>query len=185
MQLIIISDIFGKTSELISFADNFEKLYQTIRIVDPYDGEIKNFKNEGEAYNSFQKNCGLALFSNKVLDAISMAEGRLDLIGFSVGASAIWKISENHLSNIKNVFCFYGSKIREMVDINPSFFINLIFPNSEKHFSVEALFLKICKKENVYCEKTIYNHGFMNQRSLNYDEAGYKMFTDLIKQSVT
>jgi len=186
MQLIIVSDIFGKTPELISFSDNFKKMYQTIRIVDPYGGAINNFKDEQAAYDSFQTNCSLALFSEKVADAISLSENSIDLIGFSVGASAIWKISEFDLPNhIKNAFCFYGSKIRDLVHINPTFFITLIFPKSEKHFSIEALFSEIVKKKNVYCEMTIYNHGFMNQRSVNYNEDAYKMFTDYIKQNIT
>jgi len=111
-------------------------MYQTIRVVDPYGGVMSNFKYEQMAYDSFQINCGLELYSEKVTDAISKAEERnsIDLIGFSVGASAIWKICEIDLSdNIKNVFYFYDSKIRDMVHINPTFFINLIFPESEKH----------------------------------------------------
>ena len=185
MHLIIVSDIFGKTKELISFVDNFKKMYQSIRIIDPYDGVMNNFKDEQEAYNSFQENCSLELLSEKVIKAISKAEDSIDLIGFSVGASAIWKISEfDYPISIKNVFCFYGSKIRDMVDINPSFCINLIFPKSEKHFSIEELFSKISKKENVYCEMTVYNHGFMNKRSINYDADAYKMFTDLIKKII-
>lgn len=186
MQLIIVPDIFGKTPELINFSDDFKKMYQTILIIDPYGGMIGNFKNEQEAYDAFKTNCGMELLSKKLTDAISKTEDSLDLIGFSVGASAIWKVSEyDYANSIKNAFCFYGSKIRDMVDINPTFFINLIFPKSEKHFSIEALFSKIVNKKNVYCEMTLYNHGFMNQRSLNYDEEGFKMFTDLIRQVVT
>ena len=98
----------------------------------------------------------------------------LRLIGFSVGASAIWQISEKEeLPEVLNATCFYGSQIRNNINVNSKFPIHLIFPKSEEHFSVSELTKEIRDKEKVGVEQTDFLHGFMNTHSQNYDQLGY------------
>ena len=171
MNIILVSDVFGKTPALMKLS---EELNANI-IVDPYDGINMNFKNEVEAYSYFINNVGLDTYLSKLLEITMSIYSVTTLIGFSIGASVIWKLSENSaVKNIKRGVCYYGSQIRDLKEINPLFEVELIFPKMETHFDVLELQSELCKKQNVKTIKVNYLHGFMNFYSINYNQVAYK-----------
>tara|TARA_R110002050_G_scaffold141683_8_gene266865 strand:- start:1452 stop:1994 length:543 start_codon:yes stop_codon:yes gene_type:complete len=168
--MILVSDVFGKTPALIKLS---EELNARI-IVDPYNGVSMNFKNEAEAYSYFMEYVGLDEYLSKLLKMIESIDSISTLIGFSIGASTIWKLAEK--SSVKNIargICYYGSQIRNFKDINPSFEVELIFPKKESHFDVLELQSELSSKQNVKIIKAPYLHGFMNLYSTNYSQTGY------------
>ena len=86
MNLVLVSDIFGNTAALKAFA---EKL-NAQSIVDPYGGVDMAFKSEQQAYEYFSQHIGLDEYVAILQKAIKPLAGNTILIGFSVGASAIW-----------------------------------------------------------------------------------------------
>ncbi|MEP0355080.1 hypothetical protein [Paraglaciecola sp.] len=168
--MILVSDVFGKTPALIKLS---EELNAKV-IVDPYNGMNMNFKNEAEAYSYFIEHVGLEEYLSKLLKMTESLESISSLIGFSIGASIIWKLSEKlSVKNIERGICYYGSQIRNFKDINPSFEVELIFPKKEDHFDVLELQTELSRKQNVKIIKTPYLHGFMNLYSTNYSQKGY------------
>ena len=182
MQLIVVSDIFGNTPELQSFIDCFRNLYKKLAIVDPYHGKFIDFVIETDAYEYFQTSCNISSLAEKIIEKVEIHDGQSDIIGFSIGASALWKMSDYRFkqNQVKNAIGFYGSRIRNMINIDPRFKIKLIFPFQEDHFSVDKLMNQLADKDNVHCEKTIYKHGFMNKRSTNFNQSGYSKYLDLM-----
>lgn len=129
MHRIVVSDIFGKTSELEELCNAMKV---RVEIVDPYSGKFMCFKNESEAYECFMANMGIQAYSEVLLEKLASVSNQTTLIGFSVGASAIWKVSGNlNVNFIENAICFYGSQIRNYTEVNPCINIDLIFPISE------------------------------------------------------
>ncbi len=59
INLLIVSDIFGRTQALDNFAKYFAEKKIKTEILDPYNQQYLNFDNENEAYNSFQEEIGL------------------------------------------------------------------------------------------------------------------------------
>ena len=176
-ELIIVSDIFGRTPELLDLASEFSGRYDQFHIVDPYDGLIIEFGSEQNAYQHFQEHCRIEKLAELVLEKIAESNALFDLVGFSVGASAIWSLSETRYSEkINTAVCFYGSRIRDMLDKAPRFKIQLIFPAHEHHFNVARLVSVLSKKINVECIQTNFLHGFMNPRSENFNADGYREF---------
>lgn len=174
MHHIIVSDVFGKTKALEEIAS---ALSGRVEIVDPYSAELMGFKNETAAYEYFTSEVGLDAYAERLLEITQSVNSQIYLIGFSVGASAIWKISKQvKLKNISGATCFYGSQIRHHKDINPLFPVQLIFPATEQHFSVTKLIDELFAKENTQIQQVTFLHGFMNAQSKNYDQAGYKQF---------
>ncbi|MEP2653412.1 MAG: hypothetical protein ABJH06_15630 [Paraglaciecola sp.] len=168
--MILVSDVFGKTPALIKLS---EELNAKV-IVDPYNGMNMNFKNEAEAYSYFIEHVGLEEYLSKLLKMTESLESISSLIGFSIGASIIWKLSKKlSVKNIERGICYYGSQIRNFKDINPSFEVELIFPKKEDHFDVLELQTELSRKQNVKIIKTPYLHGFMNLYSTNYSQKGY------------
>ncbi|MFK7864628.1 MAG: dienelactone hydrolase family protein [Pseudohongiellaceae bacterium] len=174
MQKLIVSDIFGKTKQLEKIA---QLMTGDVTILDPYGGKYMAFSNEDEAYQYFSSKVGLEQYALMLFEKIASEKNNLQLIGFSVGASAIWMVSEHkELTNIADAVCFYGSQIRHYTGLTPIFSTQLIFPDSEKHFDVSKLINAVEKKENVNVVKTEYSHGFMNKQSLNFNQAGFDQF---------
>lgn len=179
MNIIIFTDVFGITPGLIKLQDELG----ANTIVDPYQGKMMNFDNEAHAYSFFITNIGLDSYFSIVSNVLASINRHSTLIGFSVGASAIWSSSlckKNHF--IKEAYCFYGSQIRNFTKITPDFTINLIFPEQELHFDVCNLIKVLEVKNKVDIVKTKYLHGFMNVYSDNFNEQAYNYYVDLFKE---
>ncbi len=180
MNIIIVSDVFGITPALLQLKDQLG----ANTIIDPYKGECMDFKNEAGAYSYFIDTVGLDNYVLKVLKELTSVDCKTTLIGFSIGASAIWRSSLSNVNNlIQQAFCFYGSQIRNSVQIEPCFKINLVFPKSESHFDVDELIKKLEIKPNVKITQVDYLHGFMNYHSSNYNNIGYQDHIALLQSS--
>lgn len=180
MHRIIVSDIFGRTSALEKIA---EALPGNVDIFDPYESEHMGFSNEAEAYAYFSSQIGLDTYSEKLLEKVSAQTNPIALLGFSVGAAVIWRISEQkELENVSSAICFYGSQIRNHIDITPTFPVQLIFPSSESHFLVAELIQSLEGKENVEIHRADFLHGFMNSHSENFDQRGYDQFMKTLRK---
>jgi dienelactone hydrolase len=174
--LVVASDIFGVTPQLQELASALAPSYASVRIVDPYAGQQMGFQEESDAYEYFQAGCTISRYADLIAEAVD-ASGQADLLGFSVGAAAAWSISDRPVARrIRQVTCFYGSRIRDMLHIDPLCPVTLIFPRMEAQFDVEPLIAAVSQKTAVTCVRTPYLHGFMNGRSGNFNQSAYDEF---------
>lgn len=110
MNIILVADVFGKTPALITLAEELNAKL----IVDPYNGRNMGFKSEAEAYSYFMDSVGLEIYFSTLLAVTESLSSVSTLVGFSVGASAVWKLSgELSVNNVKRGICFYGYKLFE------------------------------------------------------------------------
>ena len=170
MSIILVSDVFGVTPALLKISEQIG----ASSIVDPYEGHMMGFSNEAEAYSCFVKTVGLDDYLALLLKVVEQTKHEVTLVGFSVGASVAWRLSEIEGNyHIKRAYCFYGSQIRHFTEIEPHFEMNLIFPKSEPHFDVVELQNNLTIKAKVNTERVKYLHGFMNFESTNYNNSAY------------
>jgi len=170
MKLIIVADIFGKTPALMRISTELG----ATDIIDPYDGIEMCFNSEDEAYAYFTQHIGLDTYVQTISTQLQHTTN-LTLVGFSVGAAAIWRLSESKIAtNINSAIGFYGSQIRHTPEIQPLFPIELIFPASETHFDVTQLKNRLSTTKNVTTCQVDFRHGFMNYHSINFDYLGYQ-----------
>lgn len=179
MHSIVASDIFGRTTAL----DNLCKhIGGTVEIVDPYGGESMGFTREKDAYDYFTSRAGISDYSETLRSALNRALSPVTLVGFSVGASAIWKISGLlDRETTKRAVCFYGSQIRHYLDIEPSVKLDLILPSHETSFCIAGLAKQLSNKKNLVLHNTPYLHGFMNTLSNNYCDDGYQTYVNWLR----
>ncbi|MFT6899160.1 MAG: dienelactone hydrolase [Paraglaciecola sp.] len=178
MQRIIVADIFGRTKALEQIAD---MISGDVQIFSPYQPHYLDFKGEADAYAFFSAEVGLDTYAHQLAEKIKTLTGPVDLLGFSIGASAIWKISDHsELSNVCGATGFYGSQIRHCNNVNPLFPVQLIFPITEQHFSVPELITVLDKKNNVQIHQSAFYHGFMNTHSQNFDQGAYSEFMQIL-----
>ncbi len=180
MSIVLVSDIFGITPALLAIS----KKLGACSIVDPYNGQKMEFDSEADAYSYFIENVGLDRYFSTLLTTATSIDEQTTLIGFSVGAAVIWRLSERKdMTQIKQAFCFYGSQIRNFSQVEPCFKVKLLFPKSEEHFDVVSLQKTLNKKANVEAIKVDYLHGFMNYHSNNYNQLGYNKYIDYLYQT--
>jgi len=183
--LFLIADIFGRTRALESIGQQLSETVPDIRIIDPYQGLDHRFETEARAYAYFMDRVGVASYGSIITEALASPGPDTVLIGFSVGASAVWSVSGRPFSrNIKKAFCFYGSQIRQYPGVQPCFDMELIFPSQEPHFDVDELIGMIAAKDRVSCSKAPGLHGFMNELSPHFNATGYALFMDYLKPAL-
>ena len=191
LNVIIAADIFGTSPE-------FKTLCQQISLaevgsttinyhaVGPYKTQPDNFSSEKSAYQYFIEHVGVEAYSEKLLSIIEASSGPKLLIGFSVGGSAIWRLTPKLASSgVISTICFYSSQIRHMTEIETTVPCQLVLPNSEEHFSVNELKAKMQNKQQVNVEQCCYQHGFLNKLSNNYNQSGAKQYTRNIQKFIT
>lgn len=179
MNNVIVTDIFGRTPALETLARDIGSV---AAIIDPYDKASMNFAAEPLAYEYFMTHVGI--FAYKQLIAARLAESaRIDLlIGFSVGAAAIWRISGSlSPGKIARAVCFYGSQIRHATDMAPRIPTDHILPRKEPGFDINGLAEILSGKKNVSVHKTPFLHGFMNRLSPNFSQTGYDVWLNRLR----
>lgn len=182
-KILIASDIFGQTAALEALISRIAPLKTDVKIVDPYNGIDHQFKQEKDAYSAFQEKTGFEKYSFQVRQEIEKYNEAFLLIGFSVGASAVWaNLNFQGFTPGATAVCFYGSQIRTLAHIDPVIPTHVYFPVKEDHFNVQDLKRKLASKPNANCIQTPFLHGFMNQLSNNYDETGYLRYIKKIRQ---
>jgi dienelactone hydrolase len=182
MSITLVSDIFGITPGLLRLKEEIG----AETIVDPYNGQSMAFNNEADAYSHFVSTVGLEGYVSILFKALETLKKPTSLIGFSVGASAVWSISSSNERNlVKQAYCFYGSQIRNHTEIVPCYQTKLVFPQSELHFDVAELIHKLTNKANVSISQVKYLHGFMNYHSTNFNEKGYKDTIALLQSMIS
>ncbi|SGY87425.1 dienelactone hydrolase family protein [Moritella viscosa] len=185
MQIIIITDIFGQTTDIDSLAVSLSTDLTRVTVIDPYEGYKQTFINEQAAYDTFMTQCGHERYRSAVSSAIELSEGEVVLLGFSAGASAAWKAIGRHSNPlIKHCIGFYPSQIRNHLDVIPCCPVTLVFPCEEKHFEVDNILSVLASLKQVHCIKTSFQHGFMNSLSENYSLSAATFFTDKIRNKI-
>lgn len=185
MDILIATDIFGHTPSLDRLAGRLDA--GTIKIIDPYDNKT-SFRDEAAAYAFFKGRVGLVAYAKKITDHLKsdhLKTGRLPqiLIGFSVGAAAIWSLSTDPaFAGIQQAIGFYGSQIRQHTRRQPACDTRLIWPRSEPHFDVDHLISELKETPKVSCHKARGLHGFMNERSQNFDAALYETYIEILNR---
>ncbi len=177
MRHILLADIFGFTGALQALADQLPGDWQ---IIDPYDGAEQNFQDEAQAYACFQKVSGVDIYARQLSNCLAQADNeRVNVVGFSVGASALWQVLASDMAGRINIAVgFYGNQIRHALDSEPRCPVTLVLPESEIHFSVPELAASLIRYPQVKLQHSADLHGFMNPASVNYSAVGYAEYRD-------
>lgn len=174
--ILVATDIFGRTPWIEKWCAT---LPHTPILVDPYDGKNMGFTSETHAYETFMEKTGIDRYTQFIENQLKKTSNQIFIVAFSVGATSVWRLSENHgLDHIKKAFCFYSSQIRHHLDICPGFDIELIFPEKEPRFNVDSTITILKTRNRVRCFKAEGLHGFMNKHSAHFDPSLERTCTD-------
>lgn len=119
-----------------------------------------DYSIEEAAYKNFMENVGFNKGATKIKNVIQDIKGQYEkifIVGFSVGATIAWLCSEE--KDIDGVVCYYGSRIRNYLEMKPSCPTILFYPENEKSFHVDEL-IDSLKRKNIEVHKFSGEHGF-------------------------
>ena len=169
--IIVVHEIYGINQHIVDFCELLSE--QNFDVICPnlLDQETPfHYSQEEDAYRNFMNNVGFRNGLHKVkniLVANQDAYSKIFIIGFSVGATLAWLSSEEEC--IDGIVGYYGSRIRDYVNINPKCRALLFFPKEEKSFKVDEFVSKL-HKPNIDVHKCNGEHGFSDPYSIKYNE---------------
>jgi dienelactone hydrolase len=182
--VIIVHEIHGVNQHMRYISHLINNLGMDVICPNLYPSGMSLGESEEEVYNSFFKHAGFQKSASQIEKLIEENRGKyknIYLVGFSVGATAAWLCS-NH-KNVSGVICFYGSRIRDYVQVNPTSRTILFFSNKEKSFDVNPLITELEKKENKYIDIHLFDakHGFANPYSKEFCQEAFDASFALLK----
>ncbi|MBV7509034.1 dienelactone hydrolase family protein [Bacillus sp. sid0103] len=180
--IIVIHEIYGINQHMQSFCELLSKQSfdvicpNLLERVTPFD-----YSEEEVAYRNFMVNVGFADALHKIKDIVSDVKDeyqKIFIIGFSVGATVAWLCSEEE--GVDGIVGYYGSRIRDYVELTPKCPTTLFFPQEEPSFNVDELISTLYNK-NIEVHKFNGTHGFSDPYSLKYNGiSAQKAFSEMV-----
>lgn len=168
--VIVVHEIYGVNRHMKDICRSLGEQGVDVFCPDLLDRTAFDYAEEDEAYRYFMENVGFSCARRKVEDLIADVRNTYEkviIVGFSVGATVAWLCSED--GRIDGVVGYYGSRIRQFSELQPSCPVLLFFPRKEPSFDVAELQLSLQKK-NVSCYQFEGEHGFSDPYSDRFDE---------------
>nr|WP_106782876.1 dienelactone hydrolase family protein [Lysinibacillus timonensis] len=169
--IIVIHEIYGINPHIVGVCEKLATY--DVDVICPNLIEREHpfeYTQEETAYRHFMDHVGFKNAFQKVKNIIvefRYQYTNIFIIGFSVGATVAWLCSEEEC--VDGVVGYYGSRIRDFVNVTPKCPVLLFFPHVEKSFNVEKLATTLAEANtNVQiCEG---EHGFSDPYSTKYNE---------------
>lgn len=187
--VVVVHEIYGLNDHIKDFCKKLSEQGADVFAPDLLNRGIPfGYGEEDMAYRNFTGCIGFDSAADRVKELLTQIRGRhkrVYLTGFSVGATVAWLCSVEKLCDA--VFGFYGSRIRDYIEVVPQCPVLLFFPDREKSFDVDELIGVLTKKDNVRVRKFNAGHGFADPFSKNYCrksfEKAYKEMTAMITEN--
>jgi dienelactone hydrolase len=162
--VLIVTDVFGNTPAIASLQ---RSLGQSCIVVSPFDDGY-SAKNEQDAYQAFLAAGGVHTYAKKLQAIVQEQKQIRHVIGFSAGASAWWLSNNSHLNDLHSTTLFYGSRIRDHLDIQSHHPTHFIFAEHENAYQAQQV-VKALRQRGYDAELAIgCKHGFMNPYSSGF-----------------
>ena len=148
--IIVVHEIYGINQHIIDLCELLSE--QDFDVICPNLLKQEtpfSYSQEEKAYRNFIDNVGFINALHKVKSIFSDIKdkySKIFVIGFSVGATVAWMCSEEEY--VDGIVGYYGSRIRDFVNISPKCSTLLFFPEVENSFNVDKL-VSILYKQSI------------------------------------
>lgn len=167
--VIVLHEIYGINRHILGvcqkyYADSYDVFCPNlIGRTEPF-----SYARWEEAYCFFHNNVGNKAYIQleKLTERIRLKYKKVILVGFSVGATIAWVMSENGLYD--GIVSYYGSRIRDNLHIQPKCRSLLIFAEQETSFAPKQIMEKLKTKPDLAAYILQGKHGFLDSFSENY-----------------
>ncbi|WP_160036831.1 dienelactone hydrolase family protein [Paenibacillus sp. An7] len=167
--VIVLHEIYGVNDHIHFFSEILINEGFDVLVPNLIHRDSFSYDHEDIAYQYFVNEIGFKKSVREVEGIIKVKKAEYDqvfIIGFSIGATIAWMCSEY---DINGVIGYYGSRIRDYKEIEPSCPALLFFPTKEKSFNVTDLEMDLKEKKYTLIKIIEAEHGFMNPFYRTYD----------------
>ncbi len=185
--IVVLHEIYGINNHIIGVCRSFAT--EEYAVISPNMLQINlhyKYGDEPVAYLNFMQNVGFKEAYQKVINAVSPLRKMYKhcfVVGYSIGATVAWLCSQN-TGLFDGVIGFYGSRIRDYMDIRPQCPVLLFLPSSEPSFDINCFIQEIEQKSNVHLVRVNALHGFANPESKDYSREVYTKSFDCSLQFI-
>ncbi|MFJ8260607.1 dienelactone hydrolase family protein [Rummeliibacillus sp. NPDC094406] len=180
--VVLLHEIYGINDHMKYYANYFADFgYDVvcpnlIKLESPF-----SYEDEQQAYRHFTETIAFisaALESKQLIEELSSEYEEIHIIGFSVGATIAWLCSE--LKEVDRIVCFYGSRIRNYLEITPACSVLCIYGESEKSFDV-TLLVNHLQMKRIESHILTGAHGFADPYSKEFKKDTYNKAKEIVK----
>lgn len=171
--ILVIHEIYGINKHITDLSHHLQVLGFDVFVPDLLGGRSSfDYTQADEAYRYFTEQVGFeraAKLLKEQARSLRSHYDRIILVGFSIGATIAWLVSEEE-GLCDQIVAYYGSRIRDYVDIQPTCPSLLLFAEQEKSFDVSELVQKLGTKQQVLLKTYAGEHGFTDRYGHSYTE---------------
>lgn len=183
--IIVVHEIYGLNQHIADFCEKLRGFGYNLFPINLFrENTTYAYTEEKQAYTHFMEQVGFQSSAKRIREAaLALRESyaRIIAIGFSVGATSAW-IANGEQGICDIVIGFYGSRIRDYLEIEPTSPTLLIFPEQEKSFEVKKLVTQLNSIPNVDVHVFAGEHGFADPYSKHYcEESAKRAFEEMLK----
>ncbi|WP_375090188.1 dienelactone hydrolase family protein [Peribacillus sp. RS7] len=181
--IIVIHEIYGLNEHMQGFCESLTNQGFDVICSNLLDREAPfDYSQEDAAYRHFMENVGFTGALHKIKDILSDVKDeyqKIFILGFSAGATVAWLCSEDEC--VDGMVGYYGSRIRNYVELTPQCPTLLLFPQEESAFNVDEL-ISALEIKNIEVHKFNGKHGFSDPYSSKYHvESAQNAFSKMMK----
>ena len=181
--IIVIHEIYGLNEHMQGFCESLSNQGFDVICPNLLDRESPfDYSQEDAAYRHFMENVGFTGALHKIKDILSDVKDeyqKIFILGFSAGATVAWLCSEDEC--VDGMVGYYGSRIRNYVELTPQCPTLLFFPQEESAFNVDEL-ISALEIKNIEVHKFNGKHGFSDPYSSKYHvESAQNAFSKMMK----
>lgn len=181
--IIVIHEIYGLNEHMQGFCESLSNQGFDVICPNLLDRETPfDYSQEDAAYRHFMENVGFTGALHKIKDILTDVQDeyqKIFILGFSAGATVAWLCSEDEC--VDGMVGYYGSRIRNYVELTPQCPTLLFFPQEESAFNVDELILAL-EIKNIEVHKFNGKHGFSDPYSSKYHvESAQNAFSKMMK----
>lgn len=180
--VVIIPEIYGINQYILDWTKFFkEQGYDTFCVNLSQEQLVYQYSQSNEAYQAFVKNNSFERYREIAIDIDELRKyyNKIIVFGSSVGATIAWRLSASPYCD--GMIGFYGSRIRDYLDVNPVCPCLLIFPEQEASFEVKSIIPRLEQKDKVDTLVLPGCHGFADRYGDYYCEQSGNKGVDMVK----
>lgn len=180
--VVIIPEIYGINQYIKDWADFFKDQGYDVFCVDLSGrGHVYKYSESNEAYSEFMTEIGFERYKEIAvyIKELKLCYKKIIVFGSSVGATIAWRLTESRCCD--GMIGYYGSRIRDYLEVNPICPCLLVFPEQEKSFEVQAIIPKLKHNGTVVTRVLPGEHGFADPYGNDFNEQSGKKGLDMVK----
>lgn len=167
--IIVLHEIYGVNRHILDVCGGYHACGYDVYCPDLYESRPAfSYEQQEQAYDFFWEHAGPASVAGvtALTERLRQQYRHVFLAGFSVGATLAWICAARCVPD--GLICFYGSRIRDYLNLRPACPVLAVFAERETSFAPQDVVAALSCRPNVRAVLFDAEHGFCDKYSTHY-----------------